>query len=71
MIFRLIRVFLLAFLIWMVACSLMWGVGAILYSYFNGLSYSLRWSDIKSIVKLTLIISFAYTFLAWLSIGRS
>ncbi len=68
---RLIRIFLLALLIWSVACFLMWCIGITLYSYFNGFYYSLGWNDIKTIAKLTLVISASYTFIAWLNIHRS
>lgn len=68
MISRLIRIFLLAIVIWTVACALMWGVGIMLNSYFNKFSYSPGWNDIKTIAKLTMVISLAYTFIAWIKI---
>ncbi|MBB3214938.1 hypothetical protein FHW67_004268 [Herbaspirillum sp. Sphag1AN] len=70
MIQKLTLIFLLTMLIWFAGCSVMWVIGSYLHCYFDACSYTPRWEDAKSSFKISLVVSLAYTFLAWINVLR-
>lgn len=70
MIKMLARIFLISFVTWLVAGAICWVGGSYFFAYFNHKQYSVSLADIKPVINLSLIVSLAYTFFAWVNAGR-
>jgi hypothetical protein len=66
MIFRLAKVFFYSTFIWLVAFTISWFGGGYVYAAFSGLRYFPEWSDVMTIIRLTLVVSMFLTLLTWI-----
>jgi TRAP-type C4-dicarboxylate transport system permease small subunit len=63
---RLAKVFLCTTCIWLIACAVAWFGGSYAYATFNGSHYSPGRGDVMTVVRLALVIAFAFTLLTWI-----
>ncbi len=70
MIRMLARIFLISFITWLVAGAICWVGGSYVFAYFNHKEYSISLADVRSVINISLVVSLAYTFLAWINARR-
>jgi hypothetical protein len=59
---KILKIFTICAAIWIPSCTIMWVIGILFYSYaYNITDYDFGIFDIRSILKLSLIISIFYT----------
>lgn len=56
------------FFIWFFACSVAWIGGAYMYAFFNSISYFPGWYDVKSIIKISSVISAVFIIVVCVSV---